>query len=177
MASIRLFEFLPNRQPFVLHGARHEPKHARGGDQHYDGEQQRRTSQERVSWLVANRDERIFAMVTPSHLRPDLLPISFSVGRVCPSAPFWVHESDGALDRRAYLEVHGDVQVILTCTGCMNRAFRYGVPALAGEAFDPSDAWELRKPRRLKAGLQTRRFMESGRHDFMPTWSGTYFIR
>ena len=69
------------------------------------------------------------------------------------------------------------LQVILACIGSMPPGFRYGVPALAGEALDPSDARELRQPCRLKAGLQTRPFMEKGRHNFMPTWSGSHFIR
>ncbi len=37
----------------------------------------------------------------------------------------------------------------------------FGVPASAGESFDQSDAPELCQPCRLKAGLQTGRFMES----------------
>ncbi len=54
-----------------------------------------------------------------------------------------------------------------TTTAHKERRVWFGVPASAGEAFEESDAPELRKRCRLKAGLRTSRFMESA--DGAPT--------
>ena len=99
----------------------------------------------------------------------------------------WEHEHARDRSADAYIREplvrfrHADVGIrapverikknVLSLVGCletMNRCPWFVVPASAGETFDQSDAPELWKPCRLKAGLQTRSFIERGTPSTLP---------